>query len=243
MRCPPGRVSSVLRAADCSPVPPCNQGVAPADCPCNVHTSGEDLSACAGRFPRGQSNPHLCCPRFCRYRSMLFGLPLAVLACNRLPMLMQAIVRWLFCIMVSLCFDDFAQQDLADLATRARDIVGHVFSICGFPLAPENHQSPSATGDSPGLLPDVSSLRSTGRIRLWVRQHLVDKIQDIVNTPLSTGSLTPGQASKLFGCLTCLDHGLLAVLPDLVWIQSKSASAPGAMCLSHPNFIRCSTRC
>ena len=138
----------------------------------------------------------LCCPRFRRYRSVLFGLPLAVLACNRLPMLMQAIVRRLFCVMVSLCFDNFAQQDWADLATRARDIVGHFFSVCGFPLAPENHQSPSATGDSLGLLPDVSSLRSTGRIRLWVRQHLVDKIQDIVNTLLSTGSLTPGQAVK-----------------------------------------------
>ena len=47
---------------------------------------------------------------------MLFGLPLAVSDFNRLPMLMQAVVRRLFCIVVSLYFDDITQQDWAALA-------------------------------------------------------------------------------------------------------------------------------
>ena len=132
---------------------------------------------------------------------MLFGLPLAVSAFNRLPMLMQAVARRLFFIMVSLYFDDLTQQDWSELAARSQSIVGRVFDLCGYPFASDERQTPAASVDFLGLLHDLSAVRG------WVRQRLVDKVHDLMDTAQASGSLRPGQASKLFGCLTFLDQG------------------------------------
>ena len=212
----------------CSALQPCyhvqalasamsDQGVAPPDWPCGVHTSGEDLPHAYRKIPMLPDHSWACvvayfdpekgCPRFRRYRGMLFGLPLAVSAFNRLPMLMQAVVRRLFFIMVSLYFDDLTQQDWSALAARSQDIVGRVFELCGYPFASDKRQTPDESGDFLGLLHDLSAVRTTGLIKVWVRQRLVDKIHDLMDTAQSSGSLRPGQASKLFGCLTFLDQG------------------------------------
>ena len=80
---------------------------------------------------------------------MLFDLYLAVSAFNRLPMLMQSIVRCLLFIMASLCLEDLTQQDWSELSSRSQDIVGQVFDLCGFPFATE--KAPA------GLHPPVTS--------------------------------------------------------------------------------------
>ena len=54
---------------------------------------------------------------------------------------------------------------------------------------------------------DFSQLRQ-GTIRVWVRERLVEKIMDIIREAQATDTLKPGQASKLFGCVTFLDQGV-----------------------------------
>ena len=49
-----------------------------------------------------------------RYKGMLFGLPLAVSAFNRLPMLLQSLARRILLVLVSMYFDDLTLQDWAD---------------------------------------------------------------------------------------------------------------------------------
>ena len=85
-------------------------------------------------------------------------------------------------------------------AARSQSIVGRVFDLCGYPFASDKRQTPAASGDFLGLLHDLSAVRASGIIKVWVRQRHMDTAQ-------ASGSLCPGQASKLFGCLTFLDQG------------------------------------
>ena len=147
-------------------------------------------------------------PKFRRYKGMLFGLPLAVSAFNRLPLLLQSLGRRFLGVLINLYFDDLTQQDWSLLAVETQHLVAELFEMFGFPFAPNKRQSPSSSGDFLGLHHDLSSLRTTGNIRVWVRQRLVDKVMDMINTARQSNSFRPGQASKLFGCVTCLDQGV-----------------------------------
>ena len=72
------------------------EGLEPPDWPCEVHTSGEDLPHAYRKIPMKPEHSWACVvayhdpvrqqPPFRRYKGMLFGLPLAVSAFNRLPM-------------------------------------------------------------------------------------------------------------------------------------------------------------
>ena len=177
-------------------------------------TAGEDLPEAYRKMPMKPDHSWACVvayhdceaggPRFRRYNGMLFGLPLAVSAFNRLPMFMQCVCRRLLRALVSMYFDDLTLQDWRSLAVETQQQVGEMF---GFPFSPEKRQQPAATGDFLGLMHDFSTLRH-GTIQVWVRQRLVVKILDIIQEARAANTLRPGQASKLFGCVAFLDQGV-----------------------------------
>ena len=138
---------------------------------------------------------------------MLFGLPLAVSAFNRLPMFLQCVCRRLLRALVSMYFDDLTMQDWSSLATETQLYVEELFELFGFPFSTEKRQEPAAAGDFLGLMHDFSQLQQ-GTVRVWVRERLVEKIGDIIRDAQETDTLKPGQASKLYGCVTFLDQGV-----------------------------------
>ena len=144
---------------------------------------------------------------FRRYHCMLFGLPLAVTAFNRLPFFLQAVLRRTLAALCSFCFDDLTSQDWTSCAVHTQKAIQHVCELLGYPFATEKQQPPCLTNDFLGLVHDLSAVRSHGLIRLWIRPRLATKIQDIMSQALDSGTLLPGQASKLYGCLTFLDQG------------------------------------
>ena len=94
----------------CSAVQPClhvqalakamqRAGLPPECWPCDVHTAGEDLPDASRKIPMIPEHRWACVvtyfdhlknrAAFRRYKGMLFGLPLAVSAFNRLPMLLR----------------------------------------------------------------------------------------------------------------------------------------------------------
>ena len=142
-----------------------------------------------------------------RYHSMLFGLPLAVSAFNRLPFLLQAAVRRCLAILCSFYFDDATAQDFDFCAVDSQSMLEECVSLLGYAFAEAKRQTPSSQGDFLGIVHDLQDSLLHGRIPLWIRPRLIDKICDLMDTAETYNSLPPGLASKLFGCLGFLDQG------------------------------------
>ena len=142
-----------------------------------------------------------------RYHSMLFGLPLAVSAFNRLPFLLQAAVRRCLAILCSFYFDDATAQDFDFCAAESQSMLEECVSLLGYAFAEAKRQTPSSQGDFLGIVHDLKDSLRLGRIPLWIRPRLIDKIGDLMDTAEAYNSLPPGLASKLFGCLGFLDQG------------------------------------
>ncbi|CAE7884921.1 unnamed protein product [Symbiodinium necroappetens] len=100
-----------------------------------------------------------------------------------------------------------AGEDWSSLATETQLYVEELFELFGFPFSTEKRQEPAAAGDFLGLMHDFSQLQQ-GTVRVWVRERLVEKIGDIIREAQETDTLKPGQASKLYGCVTFLDQGV-----------------------------------
>ncbi|CAE7449963.1 unnamed protein product, partial [Symbiodinium microadriaticum] len=98
-------------------------------------------------------------------------------------------------------------RDWSSLATETQLYVEELFELFGFPFSTEKRQEPAAAGDFLGLMHDFSQLQQ-GTVRVWVRERLVEKIGDIIREAQETDTLKPGQASKLYGCVTFLDQGV-----------------------------------
>ena len=208
----------------CSAVHPCLRiqalhkhiGRSPCDWPDTV-SAGEDLPQAYRKIPMDPDHTWACIvvsrclqtgkAEFRRYHGMLFGLPLAVTAFNRLPFFLQAVLRRTLAALCSFYFDDLTTQDWTSCAVHTQKAIQHVCELLGYPFATEKQQPPCLTNDFLGLVHDLSAVRSHGLIRLWIRPRLATKIQDIMKQALDSGTLLPGQASKLYGCLTFLDQG------------------------------------
>ena len=185
--------------------------------PDSISTFGEDLPHAYRKIPVrcdhswacivAHYDPHSKQPRFRRYHGILFGLPLAVSAFNRLPFFMQALARRLLALPLSCDFDDVTCQDFASLAHRSQEQVEELFRMFGYLFAEAKRQQPQTSGDFLGLRHDLSQMQTNGHIKDWVRQRLVDKVQDMIDNARATGLLRPGTASKLFGWHGFLDYG------------------------------------
>ena len=94
-----------------------------------VVTCGEDLPdasehswSCIVCYP-GRSGKGL---RLRRYHSMLFGLPLAVTAFNRLPFFLQALMRRIFVLLCSFYYDDATFQNWQSAAPHTQSLVAEI---------------------------------------------------------------------------------------------------------------------
>lgn len=139
---------------------------------------------------------------------MLFGLPLAVTAFNRLPFLLQALLRRCFALLCSFYYDDATIQDWESTATRSQELVAQVMRLLGYPFAEAKRQGPSVSGDFLGLVHDFSAILTEQRIQVWIRERLQVKIQDFIRTAILSNQLHPGTAAKLYGCVTFLDQAV-----------------------------------
>ena len=137
---------------------------------------------------------------------MLFGLPLAVTAFNRLPYLCQAILRRCFRLMASFYYDDCTLQDWNSHAAAAQQCMCTAMELLGYPFAESKRQNPNSQGDFLGLVHDFEDIRTHGVVRLWIRPRLQEKILDIIATARRDGTFRAGTAAKLYGCVTFLDQ-------------------------------------
>ena len=181
----------------------------------DVVTCGEDLPDAYRKIPM-QTSHHAACivtypnqmgrPVFRQYYSMLFGLPLAVTAFNRLPYLCQAILRRCFRLMASFYYDDCTLQDWNSHAAAAQQCMCTAMELLGYPFAESKRQNPNSQGDFLGLVHDFEDIRTHGVVRLWIRPRLQEKILDIIATARRDGTFRAGTAAKLYGCVTFLDQ-------------------------------------
>lgn len=99
-------------------------------------------------------------------------------------------------------FDDLTVQDWQTTASACQRSVQRVCALLGYPFADEKQRS-----DFLSLIHDLTRLRPDSAVRLWIRDRLIEKVRSPVSTARRAQSLSPGQAGKLYGCLTFLDQG------------------------------------
>ena len=79
--------------------------------------------------------------------------------------------------------------------------------VLGTPSAKEKKQQMQAEGDFLRLQHDMREAASTGVVRLWVRQCLIDNIMAIATTARREQELTPGAVATLCGCANFFQMG------------------------------------
>jgi len=209
-----------------------------------VVTCGEDLPDAYRKIPMDPDSSWACIVsypgrggtslRFRRYHSMLFELPLAVTAFNRLPFLLQALLRRCFMLLCSFYYDDATFQDWESTAADSQRLVKSVMEIVGYPFASAKSQGPSRTGDFLGLVHDFSTITVDRQVQVWIRERLQTKIQDFILTAMQSDQLHPGTAAKLYGCVTFLDQAVfgkiaragLNALKERQYLDHKSQLTP-----------------
>eukprot|EP00435_Cladocopium_sp_Y103_P041162 s279_g11.t1 len=155
--------TNVLRF--CSAIQPClhiqalqsELGLPCGAWPDDIASSGEDLPSAYRKIPMKPSHTWACVVaslspsddrvHLRRYFGMLFGLPLAVTAFNRLPFLLQSILRRVLLVLCSFYFDDLTSQDWSSCAAHSQSCVQRLCQILGYPFATEKQQSPSSSND------------------------------------------------------------------------------------------------
>ncbi|CAJ1452389.1 unnamed protein product [Effrenium voratum] len=167
-----------------------------------VSTIGEDLPDAYRKIPMLPAHSQHClvtywhkerrCAMYRRYHSMLFGLPLAVSAFNRVSSFLQAVARRILCMLCSLYFDDATAQDFDGTALVAQQSLEQVAEAVGFPFSEEKRQPPTKHGDFLGVVHDLDFSHRKPFIKLWIR--LVD-IKE--RQYASTSELTPELANAL----------------------------------------------
>ena len=198
----------------------CQAGINPHDHPDTISTIGEDLPDAYRKIPMWPPHSKACLVTYWdsevqavqirQYHSMLFGLPLAVTAFNRLPFLLQAIVRRVCPQLCSFYYDDATQQDWTSTSTSSQYNLECIAELVGYPFATEKRQLPQHTGDFLGLVHDLSQALNQDIVHLWIRERLSNKIHDFLDTAMSSQLFHPGSASKLFGCVTFLDQAVFS---------------------------------
>ena len=123
-----------------------------------------------------------------------------------LSFFLQSMIRRILMALGSFYFDDLSVQDWRSSASHCQACVQRLCEHLGYPFASEKQQLPAPSADFLGLVHDLSKVRSTASVSLWIRDRLISKIDGMLTAAEKTHTLTPGQASKLYGCLT-FDRG------------------------------------
>ena len=180
-------------------------------------TGGEDLPNAYRHVPMMPEQSWMCVVAFWdpvrnrsmfrRYYGHLFGLPLAVTSFNRYPRMLQCFFRRFGACLASMYFDDLTVQDVNFAKGSSQHFCVALARLLGSPFSQEKHQQMSPTGEFLGLWHDVGNAIMLGGTTFWVRDRLLHKVEGFLNESLRRQTLTPGVASKLYGCLTFLGHG------------------------------------
>lgn len=147
-------------------------------------------------------------PAYQVYTGLLFGLPLAVTSFNRYSRLAEALGRRLTFSLVSLYFDDATVVDWASSKGSAQWAFGELNKLLGTPFAADKRQLMATAGTFLGLHHDFEHCMTKGVVTFWVREKLQTKITDLIHQSLSTQSLSPGVASKLYGMANFFEMGV-----------------------------------
>ena len=156
----------------------CQFGITPSQHPDTISTVGEDLPDAYRKIPMLPSHSSACLVRYWdnisnairirRYNSMLFGLPLAVAAFNRLPFLLQAIIQRVCRQLCTFYYDDATQQDWSSTAVESQANLELVAELLGYPFAVNKRQLPQSTGDFLGLVHNTQHALDQDIIQLWI---------------------------------------------------------------------------
>ena len=168
-----------------------------------------------------------------RYHSMLFGLPLAVSAFNRLPFLLQAAVRRCLAILCSFYFDDATAQDFDFCAVDSQSMLEECVSLWGYAFAEAKRQTPSSQGDFLGIVHDLQDSLLHGRIPLWICA-LVSSIRSVISWTQprpTTRSLLDWPVSSLAAWVSSTRAPSARSLAS-GFEPSKSASVPQSVLIS-----------
>ena len=183
----------------------------------SLETGGEDLPNAYRHVPMVPEDswasivtywdPSRAAPCFRRYFGLLFGLPNAVCSFNRFPRMLQCFFRRLGFCMASMYFDDLTVQDLQSNKGSSQQFCINLASLLGSAFSEEKHQPMQASADFLGLCHNVGDCHTQQGVTFWVRDRLLIKVNGYISDALQSGTLRPGVASKLFGCLTFLAQG------------------------------------
>ena len=143
-------------------------------------------------------------PAYQIYTGLLFGLPLAVTSFNRYSRLMEAMGRRFCFLLVSLYFDDAILTDWQSSKGSGQWAFKTLNAMVGTPFAEEKEQHMAPAGTFLGLDHDLSQALSSGYVSFWARERLEAKLMSLI----STGSLPPGVASKLYGLANFFEQGI-----------------------------------
>ena len=222
----------------------CQFGIVPNQHLDTISAIGEDLPDAYRKIPMLPSHSSACLVtyrdnasnaiRIRKYNSMLFGTPLAVAAFNRLPFLLQAIVRRVSRQLCTFYFDDATQQDWSSTAVSSQSNLELIAELLGYPFAVDKRQLLQPTGDFLGLVHDMTHALDQDVIHLWIRDRFNAKIHEFIDTAVASQQFHPGSASKLFGCVTFLDQAVfsrvarsgLNAIKDRQYNDSNSAVTP-----------------
>ncbi|CAE7261257.1 unnamed protein product, partial [Symbiodinium necroappetens] len=136
------------------------------------------------------------------------GVSLAVTSFNRYNCVAEALGRRLLAILVSMYFDDAHLTDWASSKGSAQAAFASLNTCLGSPFAETKRQKMASTGTFLGLNFDFTECLWSGVVRFFVHDRLVEKVQDLIHQALSTNSLLPGLAAKLYGTCNFLEQGM-----------------------------------
>ncbi|CAE7361503.1 unnamed protein product [Symbiodinium sp. CCMP2592] len=179
---------------------------------------GEDWPEAYRHYPMDGASSRCCVvvwwhtdwgePAYQLYTGLLFGLPLAVTSFNRYSRAAEALGRRLLAILVSMYFDDAHLTDWASSKGSAQSSFGGLNACLGSPFAPAKRQPMALTGTFLGLNFDFEGCLHSGVVRFFVRDRLVSKVHDMLDQAVSSNSLSPGLAAKLYGTCNFLEQGM-----------------------------------
>ena len=105
-------------------------------------------------------------------------------------------------------FDDALLTDWASSKGSAQAAFASLNACLGSPFADAKRQQMGSTGTFLGLNIDFSACLQSGFVRFFVRDRLVEKVQDLIEQAVHAQSLPPGLAAKLYGTCNFLEQGM-----------------------------------
>jgi hypothetical protein len=129
----------------------------------------------------------------------VFGKAAAVVSFHRPQRFVQSMLRRWVLILVTMYFDDATVQDFAEAKGRGQRYIRALMRMVGLPFAEEKQVNMTHKADFLGLVHEVANCFATGKVPLYPRERLTEKLVEMADSILDNKSCTPAEASKLRG--------------------------------------------